>query len=124
MADAQAWPRLLNREALLEALRREYTPDLRRRGLAGFVLLDLDIDATGAVTRAVAIDQRIPAGMRLMLGEEPVDLPSGEPPSELKRLVERAAKVMRFRPREREGEPQVTHGLRMSIPVTPGSRWA
>ena len=88
------------------------------------MLLDLDIDASGAVTRAVAIDQRIPAGIHVVLGDDPVALPSGEPPSELKRLVERAATVMRFRPPEREGKPQVTHGLRMSIPVTPGSRWA
>ena len=119
-------PHPLNVADLTSSLREHYPAELAGSGVQGPVLLSLDLDASGAVTRARAVEPpELPAGMVITAVVEEPDgrrrqlTPARGAHSALKRAAEKAAQVLRFSPARRAGEAVPFSDYRITVALAP-----
>ena len=119
-------PYPLNFADLVSALRVHYPAELADSGVRGRVLLSLDLDASGAVTRARAVEPPdLPPGMVITAVLEEPDgrrrefAPARGAHPALKRAAEEAAQVLRFSPAVRAGEAVPFSDYRITVGLSP-----
>jgi outer membrane biosynthesis protein TonB len=118
-------PAPLDKAALNAAMHRHYPPSLRERGVAGFVLVEVDIDETGVVrdvdvvtppaasgsTRTVRVTRRADGS------EQQEEMDYAHDPA-FGPAAKAALREVRFSPAKRDGRP-VAFKMRMSLRFNP-----
>jgi outer membrane biosynthesis protein TonB len=119
-------PHPLNFADLASALREHYPAELAGSGIRGRVLLSLDLNASGVVTRAQAVEPPdLPAGMVIAAvltdpdGRHRELTPARGAHPSLKRAAEEAAQVLRFSPAERGGKTVPFSDYRITVGLAP-----
>jgi outer membrane biosynthesis protein TonB len=119
-------PHPLNFADLASALREHYPAELAGSGIRGRVLLSLDLNALGIVTRAQAVEPpNLPAGMVIAAvvtepdGRHRELTPARGADPALKRAAEAAARVLRFSPAEQRGKTVPFGDYRITVGLAP-----
>jgi hypothetical protein len=105
-----------------DIIERRYTRELQNAGVEGTVLVSLDIDEAGAVTRAAVIPvQRMPRSIKAQAlpdAQGAANVLTAPPPTSHPALIdiaEAAARAERFHPATQDGRPVPFAGYKISF---------
>ena len=121
-------PHPLNPQDLMTSLRNHYPTVLMDRGVTGRVLLSLELDASGSIIAAHAVEPQVQPGVTLRAivvdkrtGERhEMEAARGAHPA-FQRAAEAAVRVLRFAPAERDGQPVSFSDYRLTVELAPPS---